>query len=192
MVHLPSGSTRDLEGLCVDSMIFYDINKLNVNVGCNLQRWVRLNHESILTKRNRIWVIVSVIFHYFVVFMWTHENDWPCHLISAPPPLLCRFEIYPLRKVNLLSPCSRKEDQSADTLPPSGFVKDQRHLVVAPSETASKDPTHSLKFPRPSLGDWRGGGGVNKKLEWLDVLCGLSLWSLWRKYLVNPYRWYKV
>lgn len=104
--------------------------------------------------------------------MWTHENDWPSHLISAPPPLLCRFEIYPLRKVNLLSPCSRKEDQSAETLPPSGFVKDQRHLV-APSETASKDPTHSLKFPRPSLGDWRGGGGVNK--NWNDLMCSVDL-----------------
>jgi len=57
---------------------------------------------------------------------------------------LSTFGIYSHRKVNFLSPppsSARKEDQSADTLPLSEFIKDQRHLVVAPSETASKDPT---------------------------------------------------
>ena len=47
----------------------------------------------------------------------------PFHL-NPHPPLLRYFAFYPLGKVNILPP-PRKEDQSADTLTPLEFLKDQ-------------------------------------------------------------------
>ena len=85
----------------------------------------------------------------------SNSNWWPVgpfHLISASPPL-GSFEFYPLRK----------EDQSADTIPPSEFYQKIKGAdTVAPRKQPLKLPL-PLRFPRSLINRGRGCG---YKMEW--------------------------
>ena len=53
----------------------------------------------------------------------TEIGNGPFHFLSAHPPRIGVLSISPIQKIKVLTLLPRKEDQSADTLPPSEFIK---------------------------------------------------------------------